>query len=65
MNLAPHQQRVVDQQQELAERLDKLRVFLKTDRCLGLPFTERGRLMQQEKVMAEYSDILLDRINAF
>lgn len=65
MTLAPHQQRVVDERHELEERLAKLRQFLTTDLCLTLPFDERGRLVRQEKIMAEYSEVLADRIAAF
>lgn len=65
MTVAPHQQRVIDEHNELWERLEKLRAFLKTDLCLSLPFAERGRLVRQEKIMTEYSDVLLDRIEAF
>ena len=65
MTLLPHQQRVVDERQELEERLTKLRQFLGTEICLGLPFDERSLLVRQERVMTEYSDILADRINLF
>ena len=65
MNFAPHQQRVADEHRELCERLDKLRSFLTTETCYGLPFDERGRLVRQEKIMTEYVDVLCDRIAAF
>lgn len=65
MDLAPHQQRVVDECAELTERLGKLRAFLKTEVCLNLPFAERGLLVRQEKIMTEYADALNDRINQF
>lgn len=65
MTLLPHQQRVVDERQELEERLAKLRQFLGTEICLSLPFDERSLLVRQERVMTEYSEILADRINLF
>ena len=63
--LAPHQQRVVDEKNELAERLTKLNEFLVTEKCISLPFDERCLLAQQAKVMEQYLDILLDRIEMF
>lgn len=63
--LAPHQQRVVDERHELEERLGKLRKFLTTELCFSLPFAERGRLVRQEKIMTELSEVLAERIEAF
>lgn len=63
--LAPYQQRVVDERQELEARLDKLRAFLKTETCLQMPFKERNLLAMQVRVMAEYSEILASRIDLF
>lgn len=64
-HLLPHQQRVVDERQDNEERLGKLRQFLTTDLCFSLPFDERGRLVRQEKIMAELSEVLAERIEAF
>ena len=63
--LLPHEQRVVDERQELEAKLSKLRDFLKTDICLSLPVNERSLLARQARVMAEYSEILAERINSF
>ena len=38
MKRPAHEQRVIDERSELVERLGKLKVFLSTDTCLGLPF---------------------------
>lgn len=65
LELKPHQQRVVDERQELELKLGKLRDFLKTEMCLSLPFDERALLARQERVMAEYSEVLAERINSF
>ena len=65
MTLLPHQQRVVDEKNELAERLEKLNAFLVTEKCIALPFEERCLLARQALVMAQYLDILLDRIEMF
>lgn len=65
MNLQPHQQRVVDERQELEARLDKLKTFITTDFCMTLPFAERDRLFRQSKIMEQYSEVLAERIEAF
>lgn len=65
MSLQPHQQRVVDEQAELVERLARLRAFFQTPVCLALPFAERSRLSRQAALMGELSDVLAERIAAF
>ena len=65
MTLQPFQQRVVEEKEQLAERLEKLNAFLVTPQCLALPFDERCLLARQAGVMAQYLDILLDRIARF
>ncbi|WP_333986710.1 Gp49 family protein [Burkholderia cepacia] len=62
---APHQQCVIDEKDELDERLLKLNGFFGTSIFTGLADEERERLAAQERVMAEYSAILGDRIAAF
>lgn len=63
--LQDFQQRVVDEKQELDDKLDKLRVFLRSDRALALDFTDRSLLVMQERAMTDYTSILADRINRF
>ncbi len=63
--MMPHQQRVIDEKEELDAKLGKLIPFLASDTCLSLPFDERSRLKRQSEVMAEYSAILGERIAAF
>lgn len=65
MSLEAYQQRVVDEKQELDSKLDKLRAFLKTDTALGMPFLDRNLMVEQERVMTKYSDVLAERINRF
>ncbi len=65
MTLQPWQERVVEEKEQLAERLEKLNAFLVTEKCLALPFEERTLLARQALVMAQYLDILLDRIEVF
>ena len=60
-----HQQRVVDERDQLAEKLTRLNSFIGGDIVKGLPVEERIRLARQAGAMKEYLDILNDRINAF
>jgi hypothetical protein len=63
-----HQQRVVDEKQELDSRLEKLLVFIDAGNgkiFSGLVTEERQRLTTQARIMKEYSDVLADRIAAF
>ena len=41
MTLQPWQERVVEEKEQLAERLEKLNAFLVSQACLSLPFEER------------------------
>lgn len=63
--LAPHQQRVVDEKVELDVKLAKLENFLLTPLHDGLPEAERSRLARQHNAMHDYSRVLGERIRAF
>jgi hypothetical protein len=66
MTYAPHQQRVVDEKAELNEKLGKLHDFIQDNPIFKtLPEDEQKRLQRQDLVMAEYSQILGERIEAF
>lgn len=65
MELQPHQQRVVQEKQELDEKLTKLSAFLSSDAIVKVDEEERDRLRQQAHTMAHYSEILGARIEAF
>ena len=65
MTLQPWQERVVEEKEQLAERLNKLNAFLGSETALGLPFDERCLLVRQASVMKQYLDVLLDRIARF
>lgn len=66
MTYAPHQQRVVDEKAELDEKLGKLHDFIQGNPIFKtLPEDEQKRLQRQDLVMAEYSQILSERIAAF
>ena len=65
--LAPHQQRVVQEKEELDEKLSKLSAFIDSPN-----FTitvndgnEIALLICQEEIMKDYSEILAERIAAF
>ena len=64
--LPPHQQRVLDEKQDLDIRITKLDEFIQRNPLFGqLPETERARMKRQADVMFELSTILGERIEAF
>lgn len=63
--MAPHQQRVIDEQAELNARLEKLTAFTFTETFEKLPDEEKGRLNRQHGIMGQYSEVLGERIAAF
>jgi len=65
MTFLPHQLRVVDERQELGEKLEKLAEFLTTPTFVGLQKDEQHRLIRQHAAMDEYERILRQRIAAF
>jgi hypothetical protein len=65
MELQPHQQRVVDEKNELDFKREALRDFLYTDTFAALPDGERGLMQAQYILMGNYSDILQSRIEGF
>lgn len=65
MALQPHQQRVVDEKNELSEKLGKLLAFFQTPTFAGLSEAERSRLRNQARFMDGYAAVLEERIAAF
>ena len=61
----PHEQRVIDEQTELAIKLGKLREFNDGEFFQSLPVDERLRLQMQANAMMLYLYILNSRIGAF
>lgn len=59
------QQRVVNEQKELKEKLDKLTAFINSDQFYKLDFDECYRLRQQHYFMFFYNEVLESRIRAF
>ena len=63
--MAPHQIRVVNERDDLATKVERLRAFLGSDTYSKLDHAERGRLDRQLGAMMIYLDILDERIAAF
>lgn len=59
------QQRVVDEESELTEKLNKLGEFIRGKIFQTLPEAERSRLQEQDGYMRSYVDVLRRRIAAF
>ncbi len=63
--LKPHELRVHQEKLELDVKLAKLRMFIAGETYNSLSLAERKRLMRQAAHMAAYSDVLMERIEAF
>lgn len=64
--MQPHQQRVVDEKNELDKKANALSQFIGTNPTFGnLDAPEQERLREQCEVMWQYSEILGARIAAF
>lgn len=63
--MQPFQQRVIDEADELGERLCKLDTFIRGSVFQKLEEAERIRLSMQSIVMTDYLGILNERIKAF
>ena len=65
IEMAPYQQRVVDEKAELDSRTESLEKFFDTQTFQDLDSGEQSLLHQQHRAMKLYSHILGDRIRAF
>lgn len=66
MELAPHQQRVVDEKADLDKRAIALSNFIEFNQIFPtLDHGEQVRLREQCKIMFRYSEVLGARIAAF
>ena len=63
--MQPHQQRVVDEKNELGERLEKLLDFIGTDFYKRLPEKDKELLFFQSQIMEDYFEVLEQRIELF
>lgn len=61
----PHQQRVIEEKQELDTKREKLGEFKNTDMFLSLPWQEQERLNTQAHIMTMYSSVLGERVRNF
>ena len=64
-HMPAHQQRVIGEHVQLADRLDKLRSFIGTPLFEGLAGAEKDRLRLQADAMGVYLGVLSLRIDAF
>jgi hypothetical protein len=60
--MQPHQQRVVDEHDDLKSKLDKLNAFTKGPTWLTIPYEERELLVRQSRAMESYLSILAKRM---
>ena len=67
MIMLPHQQRVVDEKNELVEKIEKLNKFIdyKNPLWKQIDPDEKDRLIQQYRHMIKYAEVLDARIAAF
>jgi hypothetical protein len=65
MELQPHQKRVVDEERELCDKLQKLLEFIETDTFRDLVDAEQLRLLLQLTYMDLYCKVLRARIEEF
>jgi hypothetical protein len=63
--MKPYQERVVKEKAELDANLARLRLFFTASVFDTLPPEEKQRLLRQENIMHEYSQVLEERIAAF
>ena len=65
MDLKPWQQRVIDEKNELDERVTKLSIFIESPAFKEVDIMEQNRLRIQLELMLELQDVLLARIRVF
>ena len=63
--MQPHEQRVVDEKNELGDKLERLLTFLQTDFYKTLTEKEQELLYFQSQVMEDYYETLQQRIELF
>lgn len=63
--MLPYQERVVQEKQELDDRIIRLTEFTLSHNFEGVNLYEQQRLNRQLRVMQEYSAILAERISEF
>lgn len=59
------QQRVIEEEKELGEKINKLMYFLESEKFLELPFQDKSTLWKQFYGMIDYRAALQERIARF
>lgn len=65
LEVKPFQQRVIDEKNDLDEKITKLDEFIGTDIFYKLFLSEQDRLLEQLALMQSYSEVLGERIAEF
>lgn len=63
--LAPYQQRVVDEKKDLDEKIEKIESFTGGEIFKSMPIRDRELLVEQRDHMLSYSRVLGARISRF
>jgi hypothetical protein len=64
--MLPHQQRVIDEKNELFDKIDKLDVFIKTNPIFGQMEEQDKKLLEEQlQHMSAYWGVLKQRVEAF
>lgn len=63
--MLPHQERVVNEKNELEDKLTKLDAFFETDFFSKVDEDEQERLKHQYWIMRDYLEVLQERISNF
>lgn len=63
--MLPHQQRVVEELEQLNDKIEKLTSFMLGNIYISLPAVDQGLLMVQIRCMRLYAETLSDRISRF
>lgn len=61
--ILPHQQRVIDEEKELNDKVSKLNNFIASELFKAVDSKEQDLLYQQFNAMSTYHNILKQRIN--
>ena len=61
----PYQERLIEEQEQLQDRIKALESFMETEEHDALIWTERVRLKRQLQIMRDYDHVLTQRIDSF
>lgn len=62
--LEPHEQRLITERSDLADRLQKLNSFLESPMAASICCEEHARLLRQQRYMTKYLAVLDERVVA-